>query len=94
MQGFFVSFIKNCMSSTTCPNLSNLPSSIDNKCGEGKPKSPFTVYHNGVDRASVVNLKGVNVTEYFHISFEHGIVRVDFKKAPSLDEWRRIAGKV
>jgi hypothetical protein len=57
-------------------------------------KSPFTVYHNGVDRASVINLKGENVTEYFNISITDGVVIMNYKKSPSFDEWRKIAGKI
>jgi hypothetical protein len=78
----------------------NLCSNISNKlenaaCGEApKRKSPFTVLHNGEDGASVVNLKGDDVTEYFNITFHYGIVQVDWKKAPSFDEWRKIAGKI
>jgi hypothetical protein len=56
-------------------------------------EKPFTIYHNGADMASVVNQKGEDVTEYFNVSFEYGILKVDFKKAPSFDEWRKIVGK-
>lgn len=56
-------------------------------------KKPFTIYHNGTDRASVVNEKGEDITEYFNISIDHGVVICDFKTPPSFEEWRKIVGK-
>lgn len=56
-------------------------------------EKPFTIYHNGADKASVVNQKGEDVTEYFNISIEHGIVICNFKTPPSFEEWRKIVGK-
>ena len=55
---------------------------------------PFTIYHNGVDRASVINQRGEDITEYFNISIEHGIVVCDFKNPLSFDEWRKITGRI
>lgn len=78
------------MSNILC---SPLPKNTNSECGNAKPKSPFTVYHNGIDHASVINLKGEDVTEHFNITFHKGVVQVDFKKAPSFEEWKKIAGK-
>lgn len=72
--------------------LSALPA-YARDCSDVTTKSPFTLYHNGKDHATVLNIKGEDVTEYFNITFHENVVQVDFKKAPSFDEWRKIAGK-
>jgi hypothetical protein len=63
-------------------------------CQLKKSKPPFTVYHNGHDGASIINLKGEDVTEYFNISIEHGHVEASFKTEPSYEEFMKIAGKL
>jgi hypothetical protein len=73
-----------------CPNISSVP--VPKECGSSRPKSPFKTFTDGVN-VIVKNLKGEDVTEYFNARIEHGIVSVDFKKAPSFEEWRKIAGK-
>ena len=75
-----------------CTNLNNKLQNTG--CGEFSNKSPFTIYHNGTDRASVINLKGEDVTGYFDISISNGVVIMNYKKSPSFDEWRKIAGKI
>lgn len=66
----------------------------DTQCGkQGPNKRPFTIAHNGVDRFKVVNQKGADISEYFHVSFEKDIVQVEWKQFPSFEEWRKIVGK-
>lgn len=79
------------MSNNLCKGLPKLNPNIE--CGNERPKTPFTVINNGKDGASVINQKGEDVTEYFNIKFHGEVIQVDFKKAPSFDEWRKIAGK-
>ena len=62
-------------------------------CQLQETKPPFTVYHNGYDKASIINLKGEDVTEYFNVAIEHGIVDAQFKTEPNYEEFMKIAGK-
>jgi hypothetical protein len=74
-----------------CNSIDVVASDCD--CCHQQPTPPFAVYHNGVDRASVINLKDEDVTEYFNISIEYGIFKIDFKEPPTTEEWFKIAGK-
>lgn len=76
---------------TCCASLANLAKSIE--CGTSKPKSSFKVWTDSNGRISVINQKGYDVTEYFNVSIVDGIVIMNYKKDPSLEEWRRIVGK-
>jgi hypothetical protein len=79
------------MKQTNCPVLKRR---VNEPCGNYQPKKYFTVLNNGINSATVLNSKGEDVTEYFNISFHNDIVQVDWKKAPSFEEWRKIVGKI
>jgi hypothetical protein len=79
------------MKQTNCPVLKRR---VNEPCGNYQPKKYFTVLNNGMDRATVLNPRGEDVTEHFNVRFEHGVIMVDFKQPPSFEEWRKIAGKV
>ena len=75
-----------------CTGLANLGQPIE--CGTARPQSLFKVWTDGNGLITVTNQRGTDVTEYFDVSLVDGIVKMNYKKAPSLDEWRKIVGKI
>jgi len=76
----------------SCASLAKLAKSIE--CGTARPKSSFKVWTDGKGKISVINQKGHDVTEYFNVSIVDGVVVMNYKKTPSLEDWRKIVGKI
>lgn len=77
---------------TSCASLAKLAKSIE--CGTARPKSSFKVLTDDKGKISVINQNGHDVTEYFKVSIDGDVVIMNYKKDPSLEEWRKIVGKV
>lgn len=74
-----------------CTGLTNLCPSTE--CGTNRLKSSFKVWQDSAGVLTVFNQKHEDITEYFNVSIVDGIVVMNYKKAPSLEEWRKIVGK-
>ena len=77
---------------TCCASLPKLAKPIE--CGTARPQSSFKVWTDSNGKLSVINQKGHDVTEYFNVSIDGDVVIMNYKKDPSLEEWRRIVGKI
>lgn len=74
-------------------NCSWLPGIAKQRC-DVRSKSPFTAYHNGIDRCTIINEHVADISEYFNVWFEAGMIRVEYKKFPSYEEYEAIKNKL